>query len=59
MLLQGAFREVVETLQQEIAEGDLLRDCMEVGIMDLKGLVQIFKDIALQYATYSSGRAEL
>lgn len=59
LLIQGAIREVVEMLQREIVEGDLLKDCLEVGTDDLKGLVQIFKDIALQYAASSSGRAEL
>lgn len=46
-------------LQREIVEGDLLKDCLEVGTDDLKGLVQILKDIASQYAASSSGRAEL
>ena len=55
--LQGPLREVVETVQKEVVEGDLLRDCLELGSNDLKGLVQILKDIALQYSS-SSGRSE-
>ncbi|XP_057463029.1 uncharacterized protein LOC130753105 [Actinidia eriantha] len=53
----GPLREVVETVQKEVVEGDLLRDCLELGSNDLKGLVQILKDIALQYSS-SSGRSE-
>lgn len=56
LLIQGAIREVVEMLQREIVEGNLLKDCLEVGTDDLKGLVQIFKDIALKYAASSPGR---
>lgn len=55
----GAIRELVETLQREVVEGDFLKDCLEVGTDDLKGLVQVFKDIALQYAASSTRRAEL
>ncbi|PIN04342.1 hypothetical protein CDL12_23117 [Handroanthus impetiginosus] len=47
----GPLREVVVILQQEILEGDLLRDCLELGADDLKGLLQVLKDIALQYAS--------
>jgi hypothetical protein len=46
----------VETVQREVAEGGLLRDCLELGAKDLKGLLQIFKDLALQfYSTSASG----
>ncbi|PSR98661.1 Transposase for transposon Tn4430 like [Actinidia chinensis var. chinensis] len=45
----GLLREV-ETVQKEVVERDLLRDCLERGSNDLKGLVQIFKYIALQYS---------
>lgn len=54
----GPFREVVETVQKEVVEGDLLRDCLELGSNDLKGLIQVLKDMALQYSS-SSGRSDL
>ncbi|GMH30246.1 hypothetical protein Nepgr_032089 [Nepenthes gracilis] len=46
----GPLRELVVTLQTEF-EGDLLRDCLELGAADIKGLVHIFKDIVLQYTS--------
>ncbi|GAB4827113.1 hypothetical protein Ancab_034000 [Ancistrocladus abbreviatus] len=46
----GPLREFVATLQREF-EGDLLRDCLELGASDLKGLVQILKDVVLQYGS--------
>ncbi|GFQ02727.1 hypothetical protein PHJA_002416600 [Phtheirospermum japonicum] len=49
----GPLREVVVALQKEITEGDLLRDCLELGSDDLKGLVQLLKNIALQYSSAS------
>ncbi|PPS00544.1 hypothetical protein GOBAR_AA20103 [Gossypium barbadense] len=48
---RGALREITETMQREVLEGGLLRDCMELGSNDLKGLIQIFKDLASQYST--------
>ncbi|GAV88426.1 hypothetical protein CFOL_v3_31848 [Cephalotus follicularis] len=45
----GPLRQMVETLQIEVVQGELLRDCLEVGSNDLKGLVQIIKDMALQF----------
>lgn len=48
----------METVQREVVEGDLLRDCLELGSNDLKGLIQVFKDIALQYSS-TSGRSDL
>lgn len=55
---QGPLREVVETVQREVVEGELLRDCLELGSNDLKGLIQIFKEIALQYSS-TPGNNEL
>ncbi|XP_059439841.1 uncharacterized protein LOC132172374 [Corylus avellana] len=49
----GALREVVETVQIEVAEGGLLRDCLEVGGNDMKGLLQIFREWALQFYSTS------
>ncbi|XP_059440333.1 uncharacterized protein LOC132172780 [Corylus avellana] len=50
---RGALREVVETVQIEVAEGGLLRDCLEVGGNDMKGLLQIFRELALQFYSTS------
>lgn len=46
---RGPLREVVEAVQREVLDGDLLRDCLEIGSNDLKGLIQIIKDFVLQY----------
>ncbi|KAK0578304.1 hypothetical protein LWI29_008345 [Acer saccharum] len=46
----GALREVVETVKIEVVDGELLRDCLEVGSNDLKGLIQVFNDLVLQYS---------
>lgn len=43
----------MQMLQKEVVEGELLRDCLELGSDDLKGLIQIVKDIALQYSSTS------
>ncbi|KAK1375449.1 4-alpha-glucan branching enzyme GlgB [Heracleum sosnowskyi] len=48
---QGPLRELVQMLQKEVVEGELLRDCLELGSDDLKGLIQIIKDVALQYSS--------
>ncbi|CAI9755187.1 unnamed protein product [Fraxinus pennsylvanica] len=50
----GPLREVVETLQKEVVEGDLVRDCLELGGNDLNDLIRLLKDVALQYTTASS-----
>ncbi|KAL5539275.1 hypothetical protein UlMin_042740 [Ulmus minor] len=47
----GILREGVETVQREVVEGGLLMDCLELGSEDLKGLIQIFKDLAMQYVS--------
>lgn len=54
----GPLRDMVLGLQREVVDGDLLRDCIELGTGDLKGLIQIVKDIALQYAS-AAPRSEL
>ncbi|KAF4360660.1 hypothetical protein G4B88_010655 [Cannabis sativa] len=48
---RGSLREVVKTVQREVVDGGLLRDCLELGTNDLKGLIQILKDMGLQYAS--------
>lgn len=57
--LQGPLREIVETLQREVMEGGLLRDCLELGTNDLKGLLQILKDLSKQFYTNSNYRGDL
>ncbi|XP_022140084.1 uncharacterized protein LOC111010824 [Momordica charantia] len=53
----GAWREVVETIQAEVVDGGLLKDCLELGSGDLKGIVQILKDLALNfYSSTGTGR---
>jgi hypothetical protein len=44
----------VKTVQREVVEGGLLKDCLELGSNDLKGLLQIFKDLASQFYSNSS-----
>lgn len=46
----GPIREIVEILLREL-EGDLLRNCLELGAGDLKGLIQIFRDMASQHVS--------
>ncbi|GER43783.1 prenylated rab acceptor family protein [Striga asiatica] len=50
----GPLRKAVEVLQQEVLEGGLLKYCLELGSNDLKGLIQVVKDIAFQYSSCSS-----
>ncbi|KAK4857502.1 hypothetical protein QYF36_001667 [Acer negundo] len=47
---EGALREVVETVKIEVVDGELLRDFLELGSNDMKGLIQVFKDLVLQYS---------
>ncbi|KAB1221485.1 hypothetical protein CJ030_MR2G020837 [Morella rubra] len=49
----GTLREVVETVQIEVVEGELLRDCLQLGTKDLKGILQIVKDLGLQFYSTS------
>ncbi|EOY27869.1 Uncharacterized protein TCM_029593 [Theobroma cacao] len=55
----GALREVIETVEREVVEGGLLRDCLEIGSNDLKGLVQIFKELSSQFFSASDYSQEL
>ncbi|XP_010273429.1 PREDICTED: uncharacterized protein LOC104608985 [Nelumbo nucifera] len=54
----GPFREMVLTVQKEMEEGRLLKDCLELGAQDLKGLIQVVRDMALQLSS-DSGRSDL
>lgn len=59
ILKQGPLKEVMETLQKEVLEGDLLKDCLELGSTDLKGLLTVLKDISSKYTSTFSTRADL
>ncbi|XP_008803730.2 uncharacterized protein LOC103717208 [Phoenix dactylifera] len=53
----GPLREMVLVIQEEAAEGELIRDCLEVGAADLEGLVRIARD--LFFSSNSSDDGEL
>ncbi|KAI4298189.1 hypothetical protein L6164_031778 [Bauhinia variegata] len=55
----GMLREVLKTVQVEVADGGLLRDCLEIGSNDFKGLIQIVKDLILQFSSASDTDREL
>ncbi|KDP21170.1 hypothetical protein JCGZ_21641 [Jatropha curcas] len=55
----GALKEAAETVRREVVDGGLLRDCLELGSDDLKGLVQIIKDLASQFFSTSDYNSEL
>ncbi|CAH9113574.1 unnamed protein product [Cuscuta europaea] len=50
---KGALAELMELLRKEIVEGDLLKDCLQVGGSDLKELIQVLKNMALQFTNSS------
>ncbi|PWA63218.1 hypothetical protein CTI12_AA355860 [Artemisia annua] len=50
---KGPLKDAVEILRTEIVDGGLLQDCLELGSSDLKGVIQILKDIAIQYSSTS------
>ncbi|KAI7757994.1 hypothetical protein M8C21_018715 [Ambrosia artemisiifolia] len=54
----GPLRDAVEMVRTEIVDGGLLQDCLELGSNDLKGVIQILKDLTSQYAS-SSSKTEL
>ncbi|KAL0910555.1 hypothetical protein M5K25_021549 [Dendrobium thyrsiflorum] len=41
----GVLRELVLVMQKEVVDGDLLRDCLEVGAADLEGLLRVASDM--------------
>ena len=49
----------METVKIEVVEGGLLRDCLELGSNDLKGLIQVIKDMLLQLYPPSNGDSDL
>ncbi|XP_004295411.1 PREDICTED: uncharacterized protein LOC101298002 [Fragaria vesca subsp. vesca] len=52
----GALREVVKAVQREVVEGELLKDCLELGSNDFRGVLQILKDLGLQYGSAASSK---
>lgn len=46
-------------MQKEVIEGGLLKDCLELGSNDLKAMLQIFKDLALQFYSTPNENQEL
>lgn len=55
----GVVREVVEIVQKEVVEGGLIRDCLELGSNDLKALIQVVKNLVLQFSPVSDKDPEL
>ncbi|KAJ6830940.1 uncharacterized protein M6B38_351615 [Iris pallida] len=53
---EGPLREAVLVLQREVVEGELLKDCLEVGACDLDRLFKIARDLFL---SEDSGNGEL
>ncbi|KAK9714487.1 hypothetical protein RND81_06G098100 [Saponaria officinalis] len=47
----GPIKELVETLKEEMEEGDFIKDCLEVGAKDIRGLIQILKELSSPYTT--------
>ncbi|KAM4112092.1 hypothetical protein ACJW30_05G114800 [Castanea mollissima] len=53
----GALRKAVKVVEREVVQGDLLRDCLELASDDLKGLLQILKDLASSANTNTNTNA--
>lgn len=48
---------MVLTLQKEVEDGSLIGDCFELGTNDLKGLIQLLKDLSLLFS-FASNRED-
>ncbi|XP_065878295.1 uncharacterized protein [Euphorbia lathyris] len=55
----GPLKEVAEAVQREVVDGGLLRDCLELGSNDFKGLVQIVTNLVSQFYSSSNHHTEL
>ncbi|KAL4204858.1 hypothetical protein AMTRI_Chr01g111820 [Amborella trichopoda] len=55
----GPLREAILVLQREVAEGDLLRDCMEVSMQDLNAVVKLGREMMLHYFSHSPNHSDL
>ncbi|EHA8592322.1 hypothetical protein COCNU_contig69425513G000010 [Cocos nucifera] len=53
----GPLKAMVLVIQKEAVEGELIRDCLEVGAADLEGLVRIARGVF--FSSYSSDGGEL
>ncbi|ONM05897.1 uncharacterized protein [Zea mays] len=56
---EGPLREVFMDIKWEVEEGELLKDCLEVGAKDLKGLLVIAKDLFAGVSRTSTQHSEL
>lgn len=55
ILFQGPLREMVLAVQREVAEGELLKDCLEIVAVDLEGLIRIVRDAFLSSSNVDEG----
>ncbi|XP_072994360.1 uncharacterized protein [Typha latifolia] len=55
----GPLREALLLLQREVEEGELLKDCLEVGARDLEGLLRIAKDLLFSHSASGFADGEL
>ncbi|GLJ17121.1 hypothetical protein SUGI_0296270 [Cryptomeria japonica] len=54
----GPLRESILAIQKEIIEGDLIGDLLQLGAADVKGLLQIAKDMISRFLAPSSAERE-
>ena len=47
---------MVKAVQREVVDGELLKDCLELGSNDFQGVLQILKDLGLQSGSASSSK---
>lgn len=52
----GAVRELLLIIQKEIVEGDLVKDCLEIGSKDLEGMVRIAVDLFFSPSHFGTDR---
>lgn len=52
----GPLRETIMAIQKEISDGELIRDCLQLGAADVKGLLQVVKDMIIRLLAASSSR---
>lgn len=52
----GPLRESIMAIQNEISDGELIRDCLQLGAADVKGLLQVFRDLIVRFLASPSSR---
>jgi len=52
----GPLRETIMAIQKEIADGELIRDCLQLGAADVKGLLQVVRDLIVRFLAAPSSR---